>query len=425
MKKSRLLFTIAFALTLSGQLMAAGYQVLLQGNRSTAMGNLGVALRPDASSLFFNPGSMIFMDHNSIFVGANFINSNIQFWNSTTEFSNYTARTDNPTGTPFQFFAVWGPEDSKFKFGLGAFTPFGSSVRWEQGWAGRDLLNELSLQAIVVQPTLSYKITDRLGIGGGLNFAFGNVNLQRTLLLDTDAGEGQVELDGKADLGFGFNIGMFYQASDKVNLGMSYRSRIDMNITGGSAEFTVPTAIRPQFPTGNTFNSSLPLPSVFTAGVGYLPTEKLELGFQVDFVGWSAYESLEFDFANNSNLLQDISAPRNYQNSWVFHLGGEYKTSEKFALRAGAYYDLTPVEKGFMTAETPDANRIGLTAGVGIILDRINIDFSILYIAGAQREQTVQDAISAGTLTSTTRQVLPGTYQLKAFIPGISIAYKF
>ncbi len=44
----------------------SGYQVLLQGNRTTGMGNLGVMMYSDASSLFFNPGAMGFMDHNSI-----------------------------------------------------------------------------------------------------------------------------------------------------------------------------------------------------------------------------------------------------------------------------------------------------------------------------------------------------------------------
>jgi long-chain fatty acid transport protein len=34
--------------------LASGYQVLLQGNRTTGMGNLGTAMYRDASSLFFN-----------------------------------------------------------------------------------------------------------------------------------------------------------------------------------------------------------------------------------------------------------------------------------------------------------------------------------------------------------------------------------
>ena len=121
------LLTVCLLLTFSSYAsFGSGYQVLLQGNRTTGMGNLGVMMYSDASSLFFNPGAMGFMDHNSIQLGFNPIFATNTFWNSETENSSYTADTDNPMGTPFHLYAVWGPQDSKFKFGIGAFAPFGS-----------------------------------------------------------------------------------------------------------------------------------------------------------------------------------------------------------------------------------------------------------------------------------------------------------
>ena len=143
------LLAVCLLLTFSSYAsFGSGYQVLLQGNRTTGMGNLGVMMYSDASSLFFNPGAMGFMDHNSIQLGFNPIFATNTFWNSETENSSYTADTDNPMGTPFHLYAVWGPQDSKFKFGIGAFAPFGSGVNWGNEWAGRDLLNELTLRAI-------------------------------------------------------------------------------------------------------------------------------------------------------------------------------------------------------------------------------------------------------------------------------------
>jgi long-chain fatty acid transport protein len=111
---------------------ASGYQVLLQGNRTTGMGNLGTAMYQDASSLFFNPGAMAFMDHNGAMVGFNPIFATNAYWNSQTLNSSYTAETNNPMGTPFHAYVVWGPDESNLKFGLGAFTPFGSGVNMGQ-----------------------------------------------------------------------------------------------------------------------------------------------------------------------------------------------------------------------------------------------------------------------------------------------------
>ncbi len=430
MKKLFTLLGLMVSISIVGH--SSGYQVLLPGNRTTGMGNLGVAMYTDASSLFFNPGAMAFMDHNSIMVGFNPIFSSNAYWDSETENSSYTAYTDNPMGTPFHFYAVWGPEDSKFKFGLGAFTPFGSGVNWGNSWSGRDLLTELSLSAIQIQPTIAYKFNDKLSIGAGLDVTLGNVNLMRTILLDgrTPDGnysEGSVTLDGDSKTAFGYNIGIMYKASEKLDIGFSYRSRVDMEVEDGSTEFVVPSAISGLFPADNTFSASLPLPSVTTLGFTYHVNEQLQLGAQFDWVGWSAYESLNIDFKENTDALEDSNSPRNYKDSWVAHLGGEYTLEKGLKLRAGFYYDVTPVQDGYMTPETPDNDRLGFTAGLGYGFGNFVFDLSFLYVHSTAREQTSQMAIDAGTLdpANGSRDVLTGTYRLNALIPGISIAYKF
>lgn len=427
------LLTVCLLLTFSGYLsFGSGYQVLLQGNRITGMGNLGVMMYSDASSLFFNPGAMSFMDHNGIMAGFNPIFASNTYWNSETLNSDYTANSDNPMGTPFHVYAVWGPQESNFKFGIGAFTPFGSSVNWGTSWTGRDLLNELSLKAIQIQPTVAYKINDKLAFGAGLDITIGSVSLMRTLFLDgrtTDDGysEGSVLLEGEATTAFGFNVGIMYKASDKIDIGLDYRSGVSMKVENGEASFTVPSGLSSQFPEGNTFNAELPLPSVASAGLTYHINENFQLGTQFDWVGWSAYESLDFDFATETDLLKDSSSPRQYEDSWVIHLGGEYKFESNVQLRAGFYYDKTPVQDGYMTAETPDNDRIGLTAGLGYGFGDLQLDLSFLYIHSAERQQTQEQAEAANTYDPDTgsRDVLLGTYKLNALIPGISIAYKF
>lgn len=427
------LLIICLSITFSNYVSyGSGYQVLLQGNRTTGMGNLGVMMYNDASCLFFNPGGMSFMDHSSVQIGFNPIFASNTYWNSETENSSYIAYTDNPMGTPFHAYAVWGAEASKFKFGIGAVTPFGSGVNWGDSWDGRDLLNELTFRAIQIQPTVSYKISNQLSIGAGLDVTLGSVKLIRTLLLDARTqgsaySEGSVSLEGSATTAFGYNIGIFYKPSDRINVGLNYRSEVNVKVEDGTAEFFVPSALDSFFPEGNTFNAELPLPSVLSVGLTYQINDKFELGTQFDWVGWSAYESLDFDFKENSPLLEDTRSPRNYEDSYVIHLGGEYRLESNIQFRAGLYYDKTPVQDGYMTAETPDNNRIGITAGLGYTFGDLQLDLSFLYIHSAEREQTIQQAIGAGTYNpeAGSRDVLPGTYRLNALIPGVSIAYKF
>lgn len=64
-------------------------------------------------------------------------------------------------------------------------TPYGT-LEWPKNWAGAGLIQDISLKSYVIQPTLSYKITDHLSIGVGLQLAWGNVNLSRALMGASD-----------------------------------------------------------------------------------------------------------------------------------------------------------------------------------------------------------------------------------------------
>ena len=408
--------------------MAAGFQVYLPSSRATAMGNLGVGLRPDASSIYVNPGAMALMENNQIMMGFNFIEAKVQFYNSQVENSNYVADSDNPTGTPFHAYAVWGPREAKWKVGLGMYTPYGSRVNWGDEWQGRFLLTGIRLQAIYIQPTFSYAFSENFSIGAGLIGMFGNVDLKRVIDTSSDLPPTTINLVGDAEFAFGFNVGLYWAISEKWQLGASYRSKVDATLKGGDVSFeNVPSSLSTLL-TDNKFSSTIPLPSSANLALNWTPDENWEVGVEVNYIGWSAYKSLDFDFEDENPVIQDSESPRNYEDSWVFHLGGEYDFG-KFQLRAGGYYDLTPVQEGYMTPETPDANRIAFTGGLGYSLgDFLQFDLAFLFIAGQEREQLTSVAQSVGTYPSSTNStyaVEPGTYKMRAYIPDVTITYKF
>ncbi|MGB3619522.1 MAG: outer membrane protein transport protein [Catalinimonas sp.] len=420
----RLLYAVAL-LGLGGPAWAGGYQVSLQGQKQIGMAHTGTGLALDPAALFFNPGAMSHLRENGFTVGGSAIFGATAF---VADGSNRTYRTDNPVGTPFAAYAVWGPTPetvSQVKFGIGVYTPYGSSVQWEDEWAGRYALQQLSLRAISVQPTVSYNIVDRVGIGAGFVYTFGGVNLQRDLPIASQNGDpATVELDGSAR-GFGFNIGLFVQPVDAVSVGLSYRSRIDMRVDEGSADFRVPGAARASFPADNTFDAELPLPAVASVGLGIQVTERLLLAVDANLTFWSAYDSLTFTYTEALTVeglpTSRTSSPRAYEDALALRLGAQFKATEALALRAGAYYDQTPVQDGYLTPETPDADRLGVSLGVGYRIGGVEIDASLLFITGAEREQTDADIDAAGTAGD----VLAGRYQLGAVIPGVSASYRF
>ncbi len=393
-------------------MQAQGFQVNLQGQAQQAMGGAGTALMQDGSAVFFNPGGMSFLNENSILAGATATIANATFLDAD---NNSSAKTVSPVSTPFAAYGVYGTKDGKlknFKFGMGAYTPFGSIVTWEPGWTGRFALTSLKLLAIFYQPTVSYKICEKLGVGAGFVLANGNVELKEDInVIDANGNYGSADLKGAAT-GYGYNAGIYYKPCPKFSVGLTYRSQVNMKVSNGTATLTVPTSLATNIPSG-PFSSSLSLPSVLTLGFSDSLTSKLILALDINYIGWKCYDTLAFDYKNNTPQFQDTKLPRDYKNTFAFRLGGQYQVTDKFIARAGLSVELTPIESGYVTPELPDANRLNFTLGAGYKINKhFVIDASYTYEHFSRTDNN-------------TALQLNGTYKTYLSAPGLSLIYKF
>lgn len=403
-------FFVSALLGFSLGIQSQGFQVNLQGQKQQGMASAGTALIQDASALFFNPGGVSFLSYNSVNLGVTPTIPNSIFLNSGT---NLVSRTNSPISTPFAAYAMYGLKDSSaIKFGLAVYTPFGSTVKWEDNWTGRFALTQLQLQAIFYQPTISCKINDKLGIGAGFIYSSGKFNLQKDLpIIDANGDFGSAELDGKAN-GMGYNVGIYFKPVSKLSLGLTYRSKIKMNVDNGTATSKVPESLKANFPEGS-FKSSLPFPNVTTIGFAYNLFEKLDVAADINYVGWKAYDTLAFDYEFNTTSLTDTKLARNYKNTFAFRVGAQYKITEVFVSRVGLAYGLTPVQNGYVTPETPDANRFVFTTGFSYSFNKhFQMDASFLFTTFKRSDSNLETNLS-------------GTFKTTVLAPGISLIYNY
>ncbi|MBL4861503.1 MAG: outer membrane protein transport protein [Crocinitomicaceae bacterium] len=390
--------------------ISQGFQVNLQGQVQQGMGSAGTALMQDASGVFFNPGGISFLNKSEITLGVTpTIAKGIFLESKTSE----RANTVSPLGTPFSAYGVYKAKDSsRLALGLGVYTPFGSTIEWEENWVGRFALTRLQLMSIYFQPTLSYKLSERLGLGAGFVYSYGVINLQKDLpLLDQSGTYGRAELAGIGH-GFGFNAGLYFEPTQFLSLGLTYRSQVNMQLKNGTATFTVPSSVEEKFPSGS-FTSTLPLPQVLTLGIGVKPNDKWSIAFDVNYVGWKAYDTLAFDYVTNTESLEDTKSPREYENIFAFRLGGQYKINQRLTTRLGIGYAISPIQDGYVTPESPDANRINYTFGLGYTINaHFMVDASFLYTEAYREDTNLETQLS-------------GTFKTRVYAPGVSISYKF
>lgn len=394
---------------------AGGFRVALQGQRALAMGHTGVAVVNNAEVTFFNPAGMSFLEEKlSVSFGVNAIFSNIAFQN---EAYGWSTNADNPISTPFQLYTSYKINE-KLSLGIAVYTPYGSSVEYPQNWEGSHLINTIKLQAIFVQPTLSYRITDRISIGGGPIYVNGSVNFNRNLDRSTTNVEGDrlgVTIDQKGISAWGYTAGLMFKPTDELTLGINYRSKIEMEARDGEATFNnIPSNLQGQFADG-TFDADLPLPAELTLGASYRFNEKWLVAADYNRVFWDAYEALDVTFSNG---LESIN-PRNYQDASTYRLGVEYTANDRFTLRGGYYFDESPVQEGYFAPETPRNDSNNFTAGFTVrVNQRLAIDASFLYIHFNEIDASYDFYQENG-------QNVPfgGTYKSNVFIPGLGVSY--
>lgn len=209
----------------------------------------------------FNPAGLAFMNSKfDVSLGTILIQSKVKFEQGT-----YKHETDNPLSTPI--FGHFGYKvNDKFAVGINVTNPAGNSLVWGDNWAGSTLIQDVSLKAFNVQPTVSYKINDRISVGAGLMIDFGSFE-QRKGLVAAGAFDGLgalasglsaampslaplpgmissfsgqvpvgIELEGSSKVAYGFNVGALVNITPKLTLGVSYRSKVKLSVEGGEAE---------------------------------------------------------------------------------------------------------------------------------------------------------------------------------------------
>jgi len=410
MKKLLFLVMSVSPMLAKAQAFATGYV----GDKQNAMGGAGTGLALDAASMNLNPASISFLQGNSVSVGGAAAVTNTAYLDAN---NNSLTKTSNPIGTPFHANFVYGVKDSssalsKFKFGLGVTTPYGGNIKYPSDWTGNNAIISKTLTSIVVAPTASYKITNKLSIGASFIYSVSTLKLETAV---ASASLGSTSDLNFSQRGYGFAGGIYYKPTSKLSIGLGYVSQVNSKSYKGTATFNVPSSIASQFPTGNaTFNSSVP--QGITLGGGYEVTDKLLFALDVTYSMWSCFKTTTFNYsaATPASAVQSTVLPNNYKDVFTVGLGSQYKITDQLTARAGVSYNQTPVPTNYIYPDVPDGDRLNLSAGVSY---KITKSFS------ADVSYKFTDIMKTTTTNVSTN--MNGTYKTYAHMTGLTLNYNF
>lgn len=480
--KKIFLFLAASFLALPS-LRAEGYQVNNLSSRQNGMGHVGTALKLNSESLWFNPAAAAFQHSKfDLSAGLTGIYSYVKYNNiDYTGEHRISAESDNKISMYVYF--NYKPTD-RLGVGIAFNTPFGSSMDWNDNWAGAHLVQNIHLKAYQIQPTISFRICKGLAVGAGLSIAWGNFDLSRSMFpvgaatnnliadvltskglglyapLFADAGDRALvsaKLQGDSKVAVGVNLGLMWDITDEWTVGFSYRSRLKMEVKHGTADLhylspeiqqvLTNTGLIPRLSEG-TFNTELPLPTNLTWAASFRPTPKWEFAVDLQWVNWSAYKDLNVSFNEPELKIEDIYSVKNYKNTLAFRFGGEYAPCNFIQARLGMYVDESPVRSDYLNPETPSMTKMAFTAGFTLKPTRfMALDFAYGYVTSADPERTgsypytnplvytvaYQQAVASGanpataaaTAAKAASEPFSGNYRLYAHTFSIGLRFHF
>jgi long-chain fatty acid transport protein len=331
----------------------------------------------------------------------------------------YQEHIKHQLNTPFYFYAAYKPIKD-LSVGIAVNTPFGLSLAWPDNWQGRYLIQSISFQAVTIQPTISYKIKNIVGIGVGLVISYGSVDLNKAVPVNgPDSTDGKVNIKGNTTK-LGFNAGVMVHPVKGLSIGLDYRSKIDMAVKSADANFTVPTSISSNFP-ANKVDVTLPLPANLDFGISYEFNNKWMIGLGLNYVFWSVYDSLVFNFQTSTSAIAAHQASgKLYKDRLITRLGAQWKINKMITVRAGGYYDPSPVPSDYLDPLVPSSNEIGLTCGLSVYPCKgFSIDAAFEYLMGSKREGVSSPDDTPGAHN------FAGTYNSVIYMPGLGLTYNF
>jgi len=391
---------------------AAGFRLPEISVLGTGTSNALVANTDELGALPYNPANMAFHDKNGLVAGVTYIGYDAKV---DTTVQGGTGGEYDSTGDDSFFVPnlyAMAPGYGDWSFGLGINVPFGLETGWEAGTfpgfgppPGAFLEPELSrIQMINVNPNFAYKINDTSSLAIGLDF----YDL-RDLRFNTQA----LKISGTGS-GLGWNVG-FTKKLGSINLGLSYRSSVDLDISGvvdGSSLGSIATAA----------TTSVEFPDILQFGAYWQATDNFGIELDAEYTGWSSFDKIVINHAT-PGAPNPITSTNNWEDTWALRLGAIVALSEKTNLLLGYSLDETVQTQEYFSARVPDNERqlfsIGMTHDVaGWILEA-----AYMYVDIDDRTYSADKTFAGGESNGT--NVYDGTYEATVNLLSVGLSTKF
>ena len=341
----------SFFLFISTTAFAGGLYISEFGTPSMGVASAGSqAVASDASTAWHNPAGMTRINGKELMLTGGALYSTVKFdRDADTPIDGGNGSDAGGPAPIFGQFYVHSLTD-RLKLGANIISITGAVLDYDDDWTGRYLNTEVTLLTITLNPTLAYRVTDWLSIGGGPQIMY--ATLEMKLRAPPPNGSGKVKIDGD-DVEFGYDLGALIEISDRTRLGIIYQSEMTPEFSG-DIDFSGPAA-----PADAGTDTEITLAQFIRASIYHELNEQWALLGTVGWEDWSAFDNINISTGQGSKNI-----PRNWDDTYKFAAGVHYRPVKDWLLQLGIAYDTSPVDSKDRTPDMPMDRQIRYATGV-------------------------------------------------------------
>lgn len=412
--RNTIALTLFISITfLATSALSSGYRIPEQSLNSTALSSAYVANAYTADAAYYNPANMSWLkEGTNIEGGFSYIHLPSISYTDNRSFT-LNGKSEKENFLIPNFYMV-SPDYNNFRFGFALVFPAGLSKRWKDTFP-RTFAEEFSMTVVEANPTVSYKFCDKFSaaVGARIVYSKAKTNSQGNVIAipagglgnNTPAGNEYTfisrELEGDTTE-LGYNLALTFKPLEDITLAATYRSEIDMDMDGDGILYATPSFSEGILPSGfyqGAGSVSVPLPAILALAVAYT-YEKATIEFEYDRTYWSAYETLDVNYAGivwHPVLAAafDDPARKDWEDVDAFRLGLTYHWNENLTLMAGGGIDGNPIPEATLSFDLPDSDAWFFSFGLRYNLNE-QWSFGGAYLYADKEDRTVVNSTING-----------------------------
>ncbi len=329
-------------LTLSSA-QAGGLYLYEIGGPDVGLAAAGYAARAqDASTAFTNPAGMTRLERPSLMLGAQPMYIHIDFSPDSNTTVGPADSGDSNGWIPAGGMFYVHPVNDKLALGLAIGGNFGLALDYQDDWVGRYYVQEVTLQAVFIQPAIAWQVNDQFSVGAGVSMVYGMLEQKMAINRIVEGDDAELKLKDE-DWTVQFNLGVLYEPVPGTRFGLTYLSAADLDfsdkadISGFGDRLTEALGFGTR-----TIDLGMTMPQAVMFSVYHDVNDRLALMANLGWQDWSEFGKVDVDI---SDTKVDLTTDLDYKDTWHVALGAQYRVTEPWLLTAGIAYDSAMIDE--------------------------------------------------------------------------------